>query len=207
VAADEVEISRSPRLAADGSFAAFVDTEPVGGTETAWRSEDTFAPGTYYVHVSGNDIGCTSCPATEWSNVLQVVIPVPVSRTGRYQGRTDPAGLAISFILSADRRTIRLLKFAYELNCFRGGFPSAELRGSVIYRSPIPVHRRGGFARVIHYPLRFRGGPRGSATVTFRGQLRPPSRATGSLRARATLSGGERCRDTFGTETWSATRR
>jgi hypothetical protein len=194
VSAAEVEISTGPALAADGSFASIRDSEPLSAGATSWRSSDTFAPGTYYVHVAGNDLGCATCPPTEWSNVLQVVIPRPVPKAGRYSGRTEfPDSKPISFTLSPSLKSVRRLKVTYELDCSRGGFPTGELRGSATF-VPLPVRADGTFSRVAHFGVIFRpAGPRGSVTLTIKGRLRPPERATGTLRARAALGGGERC--------------
>jgi hypothetical protein len=194
VSAAEVEVSTRPTPAPDGSFASFLDTEPVGGSQTSWRSEDAFGAGTYYVHVAGNDLGCMNCPPTEWSNVLQVVIPRPLPKAGRYSGRTEfPDSKPISFTLSPSLKSVRRLKVTYELDCSRGGFPTGELRGSATF-VPLPVRADGSFSRVAHFGVIFRGGgPRGSVTLTVTGRLRPPERATGTLRARAALGGGERC--------------
>ena len=203
VDADEVEYSHSPATSSDGSFSRLVDTEVLDDDQTSWRSDEVVSPGIYYVHVSGMDIECDNCAIEEWSNAIKVVVPVPIPRPGRYRGRTSPDGKAISFWLSRDLKFVNLLTFSYELQCSFGG----RLLGTVAYRTPIRVNRDGSFSRLIHYPLRFRGGPSGSATITFKGRLRPPTAAGGTVRARAALSGGVRCSDVAGSEEWSAVRR
>lgn len=198
VQAEEIEVGRSPATDADGSFASFEDADVLGGTQTSWRSEDAFEPGTYYVHVSGSDPSCDECPIEEWSNVLRVVIvrpPPPVPRAGRYSGRTEfPDSGPISFTLAPNLKSVRRLKVSYDLDCSRRGFPTGELRGQVTFLRPIPVRADGSFSRVAHFGVVFRGGgPRGSITVTVKGKLRPRERATGTVRPRAALGGGERC--------------
>ena len=208
VTAEEVEYSHSSDTDADGEFEDMLDMDTLGAAQTSWRSDEVMSPGTYWIHVSGSDLNCEACDVEEWSNAMKVVIPVPPAKTGRYSGRTEvPDSKAISFTLSSNRRYVRSLKVSYDLDCSRGAFPAGELRGSTLFKTPLAIHRDLTFSRVAHFGIAFRNGPRGSVTLTVKGKLRPPTRATGTLRARAALSGGIRCRNFFGTVAWTALRK
>lgn len=189
----EVEVSSSPRVLADGSFANSRESEPMGNA-TAWRSDASFPAGTWYVHVSATDVDCSGCPPTEWSNVLAVTIPRPVPLPGRYSGITNFGdGKPISFLLRPGARSITGLTVGYELVCFRGRQGTGTYIGRDRFLRPIPVRADGRFSALAHYPIRV-GSRRGTVTISVTGRLRPPSRATGELHPRAALSGGERCR-------------
>lgn len=208
VQAEEVEYSHSSATDFVGEFEDTLDMDTLSATQTSWRSDEALSPGTYWIHVSGSDPACEECEADEWSNAMKVIIPIPPAKTGKYSGRTEvPDSKAISFTLSSNRKHVRGLKVSYDLDCSRGAFPAGELRGTTLFRSPILVHRDLTFARVVHYGVVFRNGPRGSITITVTGKLRPPARATGTLRARAALSGSLRCRNFFGTVAWTALRK
>jgi hypothetical protein len=77
VKAQVIEVATQPDVASDGSF--FFENVKVYDTltdlQTTWLSAFQLDPGTYYVHVSGYDESCASCPIREWSQILPVVIP------------------------------------------------------------------------------------------------------------------------------------
>jgi hypothetical protein len=87
--AAEIEAATSPRRGVNGAFlAGFVKLrEKIAAGPRAttglvrWRTRNTLPPGRYYVHVSGVDVGETSCKPygaeclEEWSNLLRVVVP------------------------------------------------------------------------------------------------------------------------------------
>jgi len=87
--AAEVEVAVSPRVASDGAFPPAnvrlrermaARTNPATGL-SRWTTRRALSPSTYYVQVSGVDVGVTSCIPRrsnclqQWSNVRKVVVP------------------------------------------------------------------------------------------------------------------------------------
>jgi hypothetical protein len=76
-----VEIANSTAAGSDGHF--FLENRVVYDAlfngSTSWTDSGyPLQPGTYYVHVSAQDVGCyynDGCPIYEWSNVLTLAIP------------------------------------------------------------------------------------------------------------------------------------
>jgi hypothetical protein len=76
----EVEVAARAATRADGAFvrANVVDRRQFGNRATSWRSPRPLQRGgTFYVHVSAVDHGCSECPAVEWSNILSFNLPPP----------------------------------------------------------------------------------------------------------------------------------
>jgi hypothetical protein len=100
-----VEVAKAPAVDEDGYFLAdnvvdaqvfFSDT-----SVTSWTSDETLPAGTYYVHLSGADQQCATCPVPEWSAVKSVTVggstgsgsavPTAPGSTGATGGSTEPA--------------------------------------------------------------------------------------------------------------------
>jgi len=81
VQAKWIEASTSPNVGASrgGSGFFYPDAKVFSALEdsqTSWVSDSQVAPGTYYVHMAGNDGGCSPpCAAYEWTQILSVVVP------------------------------------------------------------------------------------------------------------------------------------
>ena len=85
-----IEVSKTSAVDSDGYFLTtdVVDTEIFVDTRTSWTSDVVLPAGTYYVHVSGADPGCATCPVPEWSTVKTVVVG-GASSSGSGSGSTS----------------------------------------------------------------------------------------------------------------------
>jgi hypothetical protein len=88
-----VEVSRSSGVDSDGYFDAddVVDNDVFVDSRTTWTSDEVLAAGTYYVHVSGWDRNCATCPIPEWSSVRTVTVPAGTGGTTATTTVTTPA--------------------------------------------------------------------------------------------------------------------
>jgi hypothetical protein len=71
-----MEIANAPAVDSDGYFVAdnVVDTDVFIDSRTTWTSDEVLDPGTYYVHLSGWDKNCSTCPIPEWSTVKTLTV-------------------------------------------------------------------------------------------------------------------------------------
>lgn len=71
-----IEVSKTSTVDSDGYFLAddVVDTQVFVDGTTSWTSDVALSSGTYYVHLSGADVRCTTCPVPEWSAVRTVTV-------------------------------------------------------------------------------------------------------------------------------------
>jgi hypothetical protein len=78
-----IEIASASSVGSDGAF--FTENSVAFGMTsvmaTTWTDTSQIAPGTYYVHVAGNDTLCDACPYREYSPIVTLVIPVPTLDT------------------------------------------------------------------------------------------------------------------------------
>jgi hypothetical protein len=89
-----IEVAKATAVDSDGYFLAdnVVDQEVFVDSSTSWTSDQRLDPGTYYVHVSGYDRNCATCPIPpEWSSVRTLTVPGAVS-SGTSSGSTSPSG-------------------------------------------------------------------------------------------------------------------
>jgi hypothetical protein len=74
-----IEVATAPTVGSDGYF--FLENVVAAGvpqpTDTSWTSTYQLDPGTYYVHVAGDDTACGACPFQEFSTIVTLVIPSP----------------------------------------------------------------------------------------------------------------------------------
>jgi hypothetical protein len=140
----------------------------------------------------------------EGGDIVLALGPVPKPRPGRYSGLTEPpAPRRVKFLLSSTGRSVRNLRVSFDLQCRFRGFPVGTLRGRNIGGfAPLPVRANGTFSTT----RRVRGGG-ARMIITVAGRLRPPSRATGTLRPRVFIPGGVTCRHVLGTAEWTALHR
>lgn len=154
---------------------------------------------TYWIAVDGaagdeGDIALTLAPLP----------PPPAPALGLYSGRTEfPDSKPISFTVLPGLARLKNLAVSSTLDCTRRGFTAGELRFRKLVFKRVSLQSQRTFA--VNAKLRFKGG--GSATITVKGALKPPMRATGTLNARASLPGGVRCKNFFGTVSWTARHR
>jgi hypothetical protein len=71
-----IEVSKTSGVDSDGYFDSddVVDTQIFVDGTTSWTSDVVLPAGTYYVHLSGADVRCTTCPVPEWSTVRSVTV-------------------------------------------------------------------------------------------------------------------------------------
>jgi hypothetical protein len=83
VTAQVAEVAIAPTVGSDGYF--FAENRKafdlLQETQTTWTSTYPLDPGTYYIHIAGLDDPCFfagMCPVREFSQILTLVIPVPM---------------------------------------------------------------------------------------------------------------------------------
>lgn len=88
-----VEISKSTGVDSDGYFLVddVVDTQVFIDGTTSWTSDQALAPGTYYVHASGWDTNCGSCPVPEWSAIKSFTVGSGASASAAPAAPSAPA--------------------------------------------------------------------------------------------------------------------
>jgi hypothetical protein len=71
-----LEVSKSSNVDSDGYFLIddVVDTQVFVDGTTSWTSDLALPAGTYYVHLSGADVNCATCPIPQWSAVRTVTV-------------------------------------------------------------------------------------------------------------------------------------
>jgi hypothetical protein len=204
-----IEVARDPATGSDGRFyAQNLDTFAFMTTsQTSWS--EYIGSGTHYVHVSDcpeASFFCNPAEGEEWSNIYTFVVPespLPPSspgsgspgagnappepkckRTGnsvRYTGTTRQ-GKKACFVLSGDRKRVKLAKFGWRASC---SFGSAEGTTAIT----------GHGVKVLNG--RFRLSSSGSL---FAGRIKS-NKASGTLRAQISDSQGS-C--TSGVVSWRA---
>jgi len=96
-----IEVARKPQVGSDGSFPDAVDYGFFSDeASTSWTSE-VLKPGTYYVHVSGNNSACWRCPYESWSSVQTVKIKDAVSPTVKAKRSRGKAGKKMQLVYHA----------------------------------------------------------------------------------------------------------
>jgi hypothetical protein len=86
-----IEVAKTSTVDPDGYFLAddVVDAQVFIDRRTSWTSDEVLAPGTYYVHLSGWDAQCGTCPIPEWSSVRTLTVPGS-SSSGTASGPSGP---------------------------------------------------------------------------------------------------------------------
>ena len=120
----EIEVAKTAQVGSDGSFSDPVDSDyGLSDTSTSWTS-GALKPGTYYVHVSGDNNACTLCPFGSWSSARTIKIKDTVSPNVKAKRSSGKVGKKTELIYHASDNAG---KVKVTLEVFRKGQRIARL--------------------------------------------------------------------------------